>query len=831
MNKVCRLNLTACTLVLLSRSVLASPQTSQSAVKSSAPQPYEYLNGGKFVGGKNPYSPDPIFNYHWNQTANDDPLQIFELRPKVAVAFPPTIAKNLTSLTTPNPNVEISGSGSIRLDFGVETGSWIEFDSPDCPGNVEMSISEYNEPGVDKTNRPEKIGNTYRLKLNDELYDGVRFAWIHVKSPSKPWHITGIRAVCQIKPTNYTGSFSSNDPMLNRIWYTAAYGVRASLCKDYFGSILMDRGDRISWTGDAHPAQAAALVAFSNYDFIRKNLENTSKQDNGIRSYSLIWVLSLLDYYRYTGDTATLDKFTSNATKKLDSAYQVFGTNPDLRFYGWDDRVGGGFEIWFRKNQESQNAYKMLSIRVWREFSEAMEQRGNKELAAKYAKYARTKVAEVNQDPLWHSNYSIHAASDAINTGLLTYSIQETLFNREFKDRVNRLSISPFNQYFILQSLATMNKWDEALTSVNDMWGEMIRYGGTTTFEVFRPSWNQIISKNDAVPNSQCGIVSLCHPWGAGVAKWLTEQILGLSPTSPGFTTFRFAPHFGTKLTNVSGSVNTPKGTISAKMDLSKGTAELHCPQGTTGSIEIPRSNQSLVKLTLDGKVIVTPSPTTDQVLVLPDRLVITNIQPGKHSLQFTPVNSNQFRTTADPLTYPAKLVSTDKTTQGNWSDKYGKDGYILLGAKQDDTDESALPTYVKSIDFFRAFPKPGRPDTTIWDSQTNDKRALAPSRLNQFPRRATCLSNNDQTMTFSVWFKNPAKHRITLYFVDWKKSGSRSDIEMFDADTLRMIAPVSMVKDHQNGLYLTYETKQSTKFRLNKIRGELVTLSGIFFD
>jgi len=209
-------------------------------------------------------------------------------------------------------------------------------------------------------------------------------------------------------------------------------------------------------------------------------------------------------------------------------------------------------------------------------------QRGNKELAAKYARYARTKLAEVNQDPLWHSNYSIHAAADAINTGLLTDSIQETLFNREFKDRVNRLSISPFNQYFILQSLATMNKWDEALTSVNDMWGEMIRYGGTTTFEVFRPSWNQIISKNDAVPNSQCGIVSLCHPWGAGVAKWLTEQILGLSPTSPGFTTFRFAPHFGTKLTSVSGSVNTPKGTISAKMDLSKGTAELHCPQGTT---------------------------------------------------------------------------------------------------------------------------------------------------------------------------------------------------------------------------------------------------------
>jgi hypothetical protein len=32
------------------------------------------------------------------------------------------------------------------------------------------------------------------------------------------------------------------------------------------------RGDRISWTGDAHTSQACALVAFSNYDFILESI-------------------------------------------------------------------------------------------------------------------------------------------------------------------------------------------------------------------------------------------------------------------------------------------------------------------------------------------------------------------------------------------------------------------------------------------------------------------------------------------------------------------------------------------------------------------------------
>lgn len=73
-------------------------------------------------------------------------------------------------------------------------------------------------------------------------YEGVRFGFIEVVSPSSgrqnPFTITNIRLVVQTKVVNYEGRFSSPlDPMLERVWYTAAWTVRANLLSDSFGSV------------------------------------------------------------------------------------------------------------------------------------------------------------------------------------------------------------------------------------------------------------------------------------------------------------------------------------------------------------------------------------------------------------------------------------------------------------------------------------------------------------------------------------------------------------------------------------------------------------------
>lgn len=803
--------------------------------KSPAPEPYPYLRKGNFRNPQVHESPDPLVAYRWIDPKINDSLEIYLQKPKVVITDNVGSFENLQSLVHKKTNVTVKGTGSIRLDFGIENAAWIEFDSPDYQDGVEMSISEYNEPGINKTKRPVQHGNTYRLELNKELYEGVRFAWINVKSLKKPWHISGIRAVCQVKPTNYEGSFSCNDSLLTKIWYMSAYGVKASLCKDYFGSILMDRGDRMSWTGDAHTTQAASLVAFGNFDFVKKNIDNTSKQSNGIKSYSLYWIFSLLDYYYYTGDSATLRNYISNACAKLDDAYKVFGKDPNLRFYGWDERLCAGFEIWFRSSAEVQNAYKMLSIRSWIDFAKAMGHLGRIDLQEKYAGYALEKIKELRKNDLWLAELGLHSAADAVNTGLLSQEEKNSMFGKHFLDRVNRISLSPFNQYFIIQALARMGKYDDALSTIRDLWGGMIKYGGTTTFEVFRPLWNYEIGPNDAVPNTQCGIVSLCHPWGAGPVKWLNEEILGIVPTLPGFKSYDILPHPGRTITEVSGKTPTPFGAISANFDFSSGKCTISAPKGTLGRFGIPTAEKFIERISINGHLAWDGSWHAVNGIGSaekdPDYVYFNSVQPGNYSIKV--VYKGKTPVYIEPEEqFAARFIRKDSITSGNWGGIYGKDGYVLCNYNGNGKDVRSLPSYVSSVDYFRAFGGSTRvPDNTTWTLGTDDKRALAPDPSNFSPRNSTCLSNSDQTMTFTIGINGVREYQVALYFVDWENKGFRMAVEMFDAATLDLIAPVKIVNSFNGGKYLVYSYNKSAKFRIDKVRGKIVTLSGIFFD
>ncbi|MCX6876144.1 MAG: hypothetical protein NTW21_20415 [Verrucomicrobia bacterium] len=814
--------------------ILASAHAGAIWGESPIPEPYPYVAAGRFSGTAVPESPDPLVAYRWATPQAADGLEIYLIKPQAVTADNAESFDKLQSLTGKSPEVTVKGPGSILLDFGLIHAAWVEFDSPDCPGEVTMSLSEYNEPGVGKTKVPVKHGNTYRLELNGELYEGLRFAWLTVKAVSRPWHLTGVRAVCQVKPVNYNGSFSCSDPLLTKIWYMSAYGVKASLCKDYFGAILMDRGDRISWTGDAHPSQAAALVAFGNFDFIKKNLDNTSQQSNGIRSYSLYWVLSLLDYYHYTGDAATLEGYLTNACAKLDEAYQVFGTDPKLRFYGWDERLCAGFEIWFRECPEAQHAYQMLSIRAWRDFATAMGKLGRHDLRDKYLGYANGKMAELRQNPDWAAAFGLHAAADAVTTGLLSGAEQDALFQKEFRDRVNRVSLSPFNQYFVIQAMARMGKHDDALSSIRDLWGGMVAYGGSTTFEVYRPSWNAGIGPNGAVPNSQSGIVSLCHPWGAGPVKWLNEEVLGIVPTTPGFKTYDIIPHLGRTLTRVAGATPTPLGAIRASFDVATGTCAVTAPAGTLGRVGIPKVEKRIERISInktlawDGTYHAVPGlggASQDDGFVY-----FTAVQPGSYAFEVsyggtTPAYAEP------PEEYAACCVKQDPVTSGNWRGVYGTEGHVLCNYQGEGRDEKSLPAYVTAVDYFRAFPKQGLPDATLWQPRTDDPRALAPVSSNKSARTAACVSNSDQTMSVTLGIKGTRNYQVALYFVDWDQHDRRQAVEMFDADTLKLVAPVQIVKHFTAGTYLVYAYNKSAKFRINKVRGDTVTLSGIFFD
>ena len=799
---------------------------------------YLYVGTGSFSGPVVALSPDPLVSYRWPNPRANDALEIYLQKPTVVSADKAVSFDNLESLTGSTPNVTVKGLGSIRMDFGRENAAWLEFDSPDLTGNVEMSISEYNQPNVflGKTLTPKKYGNTYRLELNTEFYEGVRFGWIHVRSFTSAWHITGIRIVCQTKPTNYNGSFSCSDSMLTRIWYTGAYTVKLNLLKDYLGAILLYRGDRFSWTGDAHPAQAASMVAFGNYDFVKKNIMYTSTQSNGIRSYALYWVLSLIDYYKYTGDTLTLKSLITNASGKLNDAYTAYGTNPNLEYYGWDERLGAGFE--HPNLTEPQNAYKMLSIRVWKEFSDAMGTFGRTDLRDKYNNYANEKIAALKKNATWYQSFGLHAGTDAVTTGLLSSVEKKAIFDKSFTDKVNRISYSPFNQYFVIQAFALMNKYDDALSSIRDLWGGQIEYGGTTFFEDYRPSWNNVIHKNDPVPNNQCGFTSLCHPWGAGVTKWLSEEVLGIKPTSPGFVTFDIVPHLGRTLTSVTGKTPTALGDIQATFDISSGNCSVTSPIGTVGRIGIPKAEKTITSIKVNGSMAWDGTfhsvdgiggANEDSMYVY-----LTGVQSGTQSIVVNYSGTTPLYTELTEV-YPAKCIGIDSLTSGNWGRVYGKDGFVLCNYYGNGSDKKSLPSYVSSVNYYKVKGN-GLPLNTVWASGTNDRRALAPDTINTYPRNAACLyaMDGDQigyTFTSNINILGTHDYNVSFYFLDWDNRGREISVEMFDATTLNLIAPVKIVRNCNGGAYLTYSYNKSAKFRINIVRGDNAVLSGIFFD
>ena len=210
----------------------------------AAPEPYEPLHGGAFSGRAAPLSPDPLVRYQFTEPAlNLTALQIFTVRP-VAVAVLSGSCDSCASLATAQPRATIRGPVVLRLDFGVELPAWFEVDAADYNGSapLTMGVGEYHTPwqsggGSWKSGAPKRYGATLRLETNAELYEGVRFGFLSVGNtsgppgtPFAPFTITMARAVAQAKPVNYSGHFhSAADPLLERVWYTAAWTVRANL--------------------------------------------------------------------------------------------------------------------------------------------------------------------------------------------------------------------------------------------------------------------------------------------------------------------------------------------------------------------------------------------------------------------------------------------------------------------------------------------------------------------------------------------------------------------------------------------------------------------------
>jgi alpha-L-rhamnosidase len=561
---------------------------------AAAASPFHpYLHGGDWQKGDFSRSPDPLRGYAWEDRFlrnPREPLQCYAAVPVDATVESGRI-EGVETLGQPGSALVMSGPCSLRVDFGVEAAAWLEFESSDLNGEVELSISEYNTPGVVnlgpnnpcKTAAPDRVGaETWRLRLNDLCYEGVRFGWVRVHSCRKPWHLRNLRSVCQIKPANYRGSFQSSHPLLDRIWETGAYAVKLNLLQDHMGAILMDRGDRHSWTGDALITQAASLAAFGNFEFVRLNTERMQDDDNGIETYALHWIRLLADYVLRSGDRHFWEEQLPRVAAKLRHALTV-AQSRDFQGYpafcGHDDRFGGFIEDTPPANLRY---YRYLARRTARETLALLDTFPVVGAGSNVRHAAEELIAAIDRlaaDD--HGELGLHEGSEALLAGALAAPRAiENLAKRIYADPVRSVSYSPFNGYFVLEGMAAAGRWAEAGTLLDRCWGGMLRLGATTFWESFRPEWIDCLEPNDPIFCGTQGFTSLCHPWSSGPTRWLSDHVLGVTPAAPGFAAIRVAPSCGL-VAACRGTVPTPAGGIEVERD--GANIRVHLPPGITG--------------------------------------------------------------------------------------------------------------------------------------------------------------------------------------------------------------------------------------------------------
>lgn len=513
-----------------------------------------------------------------------EPLQCHALLP-VAWTVEQGAVVGLDSLGTPGSRLRISAPATLRLDFGVESAAWLEFETNDRDAQILLGVSEYNRPAIvnagaqnpEKTARPEHVGgDTYRLKLNDEFYEGLRFGWLRVVSCRKPVEIRNLRAVCRIKPVNYAGSFSSDQPLLNRIWETGAYAVKLNINQDHFGAILMERSDRHSWTGDSCITQAVAMAALGNFPFVHLNTCRMQDDDNGIETYSIYWVLALADYVERSGDIAFLEQQAARLAAKLSRAAGILAQDNFTgypAFCGHDDRMGAFVE---ETPPENFHIYRFMTLRAARAISSLL---AFSKQAAADLRDAIDKVVQAASGTTM--NLGLHAGSEALIAG--AFSSEEAVrFGRAlYADPIRNVSYSPFNGHFVLEGMAAAQAWQAALALLDRCWGTMLRLGATCFWESFRPEWAAFTRPNDAIPHGTHGYTSFCHPWSSGPTRWLSDHLLGVAPAAPGFRSVALhpVPRFSEW---VAGTIPSPHGPLVIERDAEH--IRLTLPEACSGS-------------------------------------------------------------------------------------------------------------------------------------------------------------------------------------------------------------------------------------------------------
>jgi hypothetical protein len=161
-----------------------------------------------------------------------------------------------------------------------------------------------------------------------------------------------------------------------------------------------------------------------------------------------------------------------------------------------------------------------------------------------------------------------------------------------------------------------------------------------------------------------------------------------------------------------------------------------------------------------------------------------------------------------------AAFASTDTTTEGTWSGKYGSDGYMIAN------DATSLPAYA-TVSITKGTP-------ATWAASTSNPRALQTS--SGATSRIASTYYSATTFTFNVNLTDGNIHRVALYLLDWTSSTRAETISVLDALTNAPLSSESFSSFH-NGEYAVWNIHGHVLIQVTSTGTPNAVVSGLFFN
>ncbi len=483
--------------------------------------------------------------------------------------------------TTPSENFVLTSDkdhrAGILLDFGKELTGGIQIVINSKSKNAKLRIRFGESVSEAMSNIGEKnatndhalrdfetsLTNLSTLELGTS---GFRFVRIDKLDTIGVVNIREISAIQVIRDIPYKGTFHSNNERLNKIWEVGAYTVHLNMQEYLLDGI---KRDRLVWMGDMNPEIMTINSVFGDNNVVPKSMDfckeafPVPRYMNNIPSYSIWWIISQRDYYRYQGNLAYLkeqktylfDLLNFLMAKVDNTGSETLGGN---RFIDWPNV----------ENQPGVHAGLQALMYTGMEVGAELCTYLNEPEMAEKCKATALKLKQHVPSP----NNSKYAAA--------LMDLSEIAPNRNFYKEVlvekPTENLSTFMGYYVLKSFAKAGDYQIGMNIIKDFWGGMLDMGATTFWEDFDIKWMENAAPIDQlVPAGKKDIHgdfggfaykkfrhSLAHGWASGPTAWLSQYVLGVNVIEPGCKVIRIEPHLG-DLTDVEGTFPTPIGIVS----------------------------------------------------------------------------------------------------------------------------------------------------------------------------------------------------------------------------------------------------------------------------